>query len=614
VCGIVGYVGHRQAWPIVFEGLQRLEYRGYDSAGIGVLDDQGRLTLHKSVGKVRELENYSGRKKPIGTLGIGHTRWATHGVPSDANAHPHTDCDHQITLVHNGIVENYLELKRDLMSRGHWFESDTDSEVIAHLIEESLALGESFESSLLHTASLLRGASAIGVALNREPWKLLALRLGHAGGLVVSQGEGEAMLASDLPALVPIAKEVCFLESGELAILTQDRMDVIDSKRKPVNKLALPVRREAAWVDKAGYDHFMLKEIMEQPQAVSSVLRERVDFESGIVSMEHFPLSDAEVKGLNRVVLIAAGTSLYASMVGKYFIENMSGIPAEVDSSSEFRYGNRPIDSRTLVISVSQSGETADTLAAMKEAGDRGGRLVNICNAEGSQATRIAEATFLMRSGLEVGVASTKTFVASLVILLMLATHLGRVRGALSSSSSSKIVNGLAKLPRLMGRVLTGYQAYKGLAQKYSSFDHFLYLGRGQSYPIALEGALKLKEISYIHAEGYPAGEMKHGPIALVDKRMPVLAVVTRGLLYEKMMSNIQEVKARGGVVIGLGTNGDKALASQVDDVIYIPSCSEFLTPMLAVLPLQLLAYHIAVDRGCDVDQPRNLAKSVTVE
>ena len=614
MCGIVGYVGHREAWPIIFEGLQRLEYRGYDSAGIGVLDPTGQLVFRRSAGKVRELAVPPGHEWPAGTLGIGHTRWATHGVPTDANAHPHTDCLGQVAVVHNGIVENYMELKRDLLSRGHHFGSDTDSEVIAHLMEEGLARGDSFETSLLHVASLLRGANAIGVVRSEEQHELLALRLGSAGGLVVAQRDGETMLASDLQALIPFAREVCFLEEGEIAVLTREQVKVIDSTGKSVLKKMLTMPHEATWADKAGYDHFMLKEIMEQPEAVSSALRGRVDFEKGLVSLGDLPLSDAEVRGLSRVVLIAAGTSLNACMVGKYFIEEMAGVPADVESSSEFRYGKRAIDDRTLVIAVGQSGETADTLAAMKEVRDRGGRLITICNIEGSQATRLAEATFYMRSGLEVGVASTKTFMASLTILQLIAGYLGRVRRELSQSGSARLVKELSTLPNLVGRVLADHQTYKELALRYARFDHFLYLGRGLTYPIAVEGALKLKEISYIHAEGYAAGEMKHGPIALIDERMPVLAVVPRGALYEKMVNNIREVKARGGVVIAVATEGDTELQDQVDDIIYIPQCAEALSPMLAIPPLQLLAYYIALRRGCDVDQPRNLAKSVTVE
>ena len=607
-------MGHREAWPIIFEGLSRLEHRGYDSAGIGILTPSGKLEIRKSAGKVRELELLPSQDSPSGTVGIGHTRWATHGEASDTNAHPHTDCDHQIAVVHNGIVENYRELKQELLVRGHRFTSETDSEVIAHLLEEGLASGESFEASLLRLASQLQGANAIAAIRRDEPTKLLALRLGHAGGLVVAQRDGEAMFASDLPALVPFASEVCFLNNGEMAVIAREGTDIITSTGKSVVKHKMPVSSEASWVDKGGHDHFMLKEILEQPQALSSALRGRVDFDRGVVRLEELSLTNTQLAELQRVVLIGCGTSLNACMVGHYLIEELAGIPTTAESSSEFRYRKSRMDSHTLVIAVGQSGETADTLAAMQDVKDRGGRLATICNVEGSQATRLAEATLYMRSGLEVGVASTKTFIASLTILALMAVYLGQARGTLGADRRRQILQELARGPNLMGRIVAQQVSYKELAQRYARFDHFLYLGRGLMYPIAIEGALKLKEISYIHAEGHAAGEMKHGPIALVDDRMPVLAIAPRGLLYDKMVSNIKEVKARGGTVVAVATEGDEELAAQVDDVLYIPQCEEVLSPILAVLPLQLLAYHVAVRRGCDVDQPRNLAKSVTVE
>ncbi len=611
MCGIVGYVGTSESWPIVFAGLQRLGYRGYDSAGIAVIGPDGSLQIRKSAGKVQELEPAPGETAPVGTTGIGHTRWATHGAPNSSNAHPHSDCAGDIALVHNGIVENYLELKLKLTALGHRFTSDTDTEVIVHLLEDEIAHGLSFEAALLHVAGKMRGANAIGALRRDEPDKLLALKRGHAGGLVVASRQGEAMFASDLPALVPFSSEVWPLDDGELAVVTPGKVKVVNRGGSTVVKAPLKVPPNSAWVDKDGHDHFMLKEILEQPQAISSALRGRVDFERSLVTLDDFPLSDAEIRELSRVMLVGCGTSLNAGMLGAHLIEEFAGIPATAESSSELRYRSPVIDERTLVVAIGQSGETADTLAAMQDVRQRGARLLTICNVEGSLATRLAEGTLHMRSGVEVGVASTKTFVASLTLLSLLAAYLGQARGA---SMAVDVVGQLARAPGLMGGVLAQKSLFREMARKYARYDHFLYLGRSLDYPIAVEGALKLKEISYIHAEAYPAGEMKHGPIALIDERMPVVAIATAGPLYDKMVGNIMEVKARGGSVIAVATEGDPDLGSLVDDIIYLPQCEGVLSPLLSVLPLQLLAYHIALRRGCDVDQPRNLAKTVTVE
>ena len=614
MCGIVGYVGPQDAWPIILTGLQHLEYRGYDSAGIAVLTPSGQLEVRKSAGKVRELASLGNNGYPRGQLGLGHTRWATHGKPTNTNAHPHTDCDEQLAVVHNGIVENYLELKKGLLSRGHHFCSETDSEVIAHLIEEGLDEDLSFEDAFREMSTHLVGSQAIVATKRGEENKLLALRLGNAGGIVIAQGSGESTVSSDLMAMLPSADRVSFLEDGEVAILTENDVKFVRQGGVPVSKRSQPVSKSGAWVDKGGYKHYMLKEIAAQPKVAANALRGRVDFDKGEVYLDELPLSESQIRELNRVVLIGCGTSLHAAMVGRYFMEDLAGITAEVDSGSEFRYRNFHIDERTLVVSVGQSGETADTLAAMTAVRERGGRLITVCNVEGSQASRIAQGTLYLRSGPEIGVASTKTFVSSLTVLCLLAAHIGRVRGTIDSSRSEKIVAELASLPNLIGEILGSQSDYQKLAKKYYKYDDFLYLGRGITYPIAIEGALKLKEISYIHAEAYSAGEMKHGPIALIDPNMPVVAVAPEGPLYGKMISNIKEVKARDGVVIAIATEGDWDLPSQVDETIYIPHCSEMLLPMLTVVPLQLLAYHIAVRRGCDVDQPRNLAKSVTVE
>ena len=615
MCGIVGYLGPREAWPTVLAGLQHLEYRGYDSAGIAVLTPNGHLEVHKSAGKVRELTAPGSEPGPKGNLGLGHTRWATHGRPTDANAHPHTDCKGHVAVVHNGIVENYLQLRGDLQTRGHTFTSETDSEVIAHLIEEGLDEGMSFEAAFLSMKEHLLGSQAIVAAREGEDKKtLLATRLGHAGGLVLSHKPGEAAVSSDLVALLPFTSSVTFLDDGETAVVTEDGIRVMGSDRQEVHKSPQPVQQSTTWAEKAGYRHFMLKEIMEQPQVVAGALRDRVDFQRGEVTLEGFPLDEAEIREIRRVVLVGCGTSLHAAMVGRHYMEELAAVNAEVDSASEYRYRNFHMDARTLVVSIGQSGETADTLAAMVAVKEKGGRLITICNVEGSQATRLAEGTLYLRCGPEIGVASTKTFVASLTVLALLAIHLGRVRGALSPDDSRVLLDQLARLPNQMGTVLAGHAGYEVLARKYHQFSDYLYLGRGVTHPIALEGALKLKEISYIHAEGYPAGEMKHGPIALIEPNMPVVAVAPQGPLHSKMANNIKEVKARDGSVIAITSEGDHELASQVDEVIEIPSCHEMFTPILAVVPLQLLAYYIAVRRGCDVDQPRNLAKSVTVE
>ena len=615
MCGIVGYVGHRDAWPIVLTGLKHLEYRGYDSAGIAILTSTGQLEVRKSAGKVRELGSPHDEGFPRGHLGLGHTRWATHGKPTDANAHPHTDCHGQVALVHNGIVENYLQLKQGLTSRGHNFTSETDSEVIAHLVEEGLQAGLSFEDAFIGMSRQLQGSQAIVAAMRGEDReKLLALRLGNAGGIVVAHHLGEATISSDLPAMLPSADRVSFLDDGEIAIVSEAEVSYIGTDGNPIEKRARPVSHSSGWMDKAGYKHFMLKEIMEQPQVVTSALRGRVNFERGEVTLEDFPLSKSQVRALKRVVLIGCGTSLHAAMVGRHFIETLVGITAEVESASEFRYRNFHVDEQTLVVSVGQSGETADTLAAMTAAREKGGRLLTICNVEGSQATRLAEGTLYMRSGPEIGVASTKTFIASLAVLFLLSVYLGQIRGDISPARSEELVAELARLSRLLGRILSDHRPYERLAKRFYKYENFLYLGRGITFPIAIEGALKLKEISYIHAEGYPAGEMKHGPIALIDVNMPVVAVAPQGPLYTKIANNITEVKARDGVVIAVTTEGDVELSSQVDEVLHIPQCSDMLTPILAIAPLQLLAYYIAVRRGCDVDQPRNLAKSVTVE
>ena len=620
MCGIVGYVGHSQAWPIILEGLRRLEYRGYDSAGIAVVDADGELQFRKTVGKVGGLDPAAHQESLSGFVGLGHTRWATHGRPSNANAHPHTDCQQRVAVVHNGIVENFLELKGNLQASGHQFTSETDTEVITHLIEEGIDQDLTFEDAFRRMGKLIKGSQAITATLKGQEGKICAMRLGHAGGIVVAHRDGQSIIGSDLPALLPLFRQgsviggVGFLDAGEMAVVTQDGPTYWDMDGQPVEKQTRSISPEDIIIDKGGYRHFMLKEIMEQPQAVASAMRERVDFQQGRVMLPELSLSADDIRGLRRVVLIGCGTSLHAAQVGRFLIEQLAGLPAEAESASEFRYRDPYIDESTLVVSIGQSGETADSVAAMHLAQEKGGRLITVCNVENSQAARLAECALYMRAGIEIGVASTKTFLASLTTLNILAAYLGQVRGALSDQGAKQLVDGLANCPRLIGEMLADTEVYRNLAREFYSHSNFLFLGRGINAPIAMEGALKLKEISYIHAEGFPAGEMKHGPIALIDKSMATLALAPRDRMYDKVVNNIKEVKARDGVVLAVLTQGDAELASQVDHALYIPEAPENLIPLLATVPLQLLAYHIAEMRGCDVDQPRNLAKSVTVE
>ena len=618
MCGIVGYVGGQEAWPIIYEGLRRLEYRGYDSAGIAVVDPHGDIQLRKTVGKVSGLERTG--EHPNGSVGLGHTRWATHGRPSHENAHPHTDCEQRIAVVHNGIVENYLELKRRLIDAGHEFGSETDTEVLTHLVEEGMDRGLSFQEAFRRMGRMVKGSQAISAILQGDAAEICALRLGHAGGIVVAQAEGQAIIGSDLPALLPLLQtesnigQVGFLETGEMVVVTRDKVEYQDLEGNHIDKQPRMVSQEEILVDKAGYQHFMLKEIMEQPQAVASAMRERVNFETRRVDLPDFPLSPQEIADLDRVMLIGCGTSLNAAQVGRHLVERYSGLPAEAESASEFRYRDPYIGPRTLIVSIGQSGETADTVAAMQMVKDKGGKLITICNSEGSQASRIADGTLYMRAGIEIGVASTKTFVASLTILNLLAIFLGQSRGVLDTAKGQELVDGLAQAPRLLGDLVANGAVYQHVAEEYAQFDNFLFLGRGMNAPIATEGALKLKEISYIHAEGYPAGEMKHGPIALIDNAMATVALAPNDFLYDKVANNVKEVKARDGRVLAVLTEGDSQLSADVDHALYIPEAPEHLIPLLITVPLQMLAYHIALLRDRDVDQPRNLAKSVTVE
>ena len=596
------------------EGLATLEYRGYDSAGIAVLGPDGNAQVRKSSGKLSRLKAMLENGLPPGFTGLGHTRWATHGGPTDDNAHPHTDCRNEVSVVHNGIVENYLELKQELQGGGHVFTSQTDSECIPHLIESYLSEEYTLEDAMRETALRLRGSNAVVAVSQREPGSGVAFRLGNAGGIVVGYGDDEMLLASDIPALLPHTRRVVYLTGGEMVTVSPREATYRLLDGTLIEKTATDVPYDSLSAAKGQYKHFMLKEIYEQPRSVIDTLGARVSFDTFSVQLDELPFSDQEIKSFDRVVLLGMGTSLHAAMVGRTWIESLARIPAEADNSSEFRYRDPVIDDKTLVVSISQSGETADTLAAMEEAARKGASQITLCNYACTQTTRVADATILIRAGLEIGVASTKTFVCSLTALYILALFLGIKRGTLDRERLRTELNDLARLPDMLGTLLSDRGQYEALARKYSARSDFLYLGRGNNFPLAMEGALKLKEISYIHAEGYQAGEMKHGPISLIDETMPVVALAPKDALYEKMINNVSEAKARGGTVIAIATEGDEDIADRADSVIYIPAASPMLNPILIAVPMQMLAYCIAVRRGCDVDQPRNLAKSVTVE
>jgi len=610
MCGIVGYVGHRDAVSLILPGLRRLEYRGYDSAGIATVSRMS-LDVRKATGKIADLEALLAADRPEGTVGVGHTRWATHGRPSDANAHPHLDCRSEVAIVHNGIIENYRELRKKLAAEGHRFRSQTDTEVIAHLIERYQTNG--LAGAVLRAARDLQGAYAVACIASNAPNTLIAFRRGSSP-LVIGFGQGEMFVASDIPALLGQTREILVLDDGELAAVTPEGITLRTFDGVPIRRQPSTVPWDSEAAEKSGYPHFMLKEIFEQPEAVRNTMRERVDPEGLDIRIPELGLRDRELAGLNRLCFVACGTSWHAGLVGKYLVEAFARLPVEVDIASEFRYRRPVVDSRVLTVPISQSGETADTLAALREARNHGSRAVAICNVVGSSLAREADGVVYTRAGIEIGVASTKAFTAQLVAVTLLALKLGLARSFVDPALVRQMVKGLWELPDLLSVVLRQSDAIRGIAEQFVDRDHFLYLGRGLQFPLALEGALKLKEISYIHAEGYAAGEMKHGPIALIDPRMPVVAVAPRGATYEKMTSNIEEIKARDGIVIAVATEGDEEIATKADVVIPVPASLEWLQPLLTAVPLQLLAYHLGVLRGCDVDQPRNLAKSVTVE
>jgi glucosamine--fructose-6-phosphate aminotransferase (isomerizing) len=611
MCGIVGYIGERESVPILLEGLQKLEYRGYDSAGLAVITDH-RMEVRRSEGKLHKLVSLV-EKAPISSvIGLGHTRWATHGRPCEDNAHPHVNGAGTLAVVHNGIIENDRQLHQELETEGYTFRSDTDTEVFAHLIDKYYQPGVALEEAVRQALARIRGTFALGVLSQREPDKLVAARRGSP--LILGLGQKEFFMASDIPALLNHTREVLFVHDNEMAVLTRQGVRLTDLQGNEVERKPTHIAWDAIQAEKGGYKHFMLKEIYEQPRVVEDTLRGRVEGLGGEVTLAYADLPPLFIQNLKRIFLVACGTSWHASLVGKFLIERMAGIPTEVDFASEFRYRSPLVDEHSLVVLVSQSGETADTLAALHEAKTRKARTLAICNVMGSSMTRDAHGTLYTHAGPEIGVASTKAFVAQLTAFHLLALYLGRKSGHLTASAATEHMDRLREVPRLLEKVLEADPLIQEIAGQLFKKKDFLYLGRGINYPIALEGALKLKEISYIHAEGYPAGEMKHGPIALIDDNMPVVAIATQSGVLEKVMSNIEEVKTRDGLVLALATQGNQEIRKRVNWLVEVPEVDETLSPLLNVVPLQLLAYHVAVKRGCDVDQPRNLAKSVTVE
>jgi len=624
MCGIVGYIGPKKVVPVIIEGLRKLEYRGYDSAGIAVVDSAGKLEIRRASGKLRNLEEVI-QKSPIdGSYGIGHTRWATHGRPTEENAHPHRDCSGQIVVVHNGIIENYLELKEQLQHEGHKFVTETDTEIVAHLVENNMQGPGGkipLEDAVRTTLKQVRGIYALVFLSTSDPDKIVAARLGPPA--VIGLGDGEYFVASDIPALLEHTRNIFFLADGDIAVLTKDGVGVMDHDGKPVERKPHHVAWDPIMAEKGGFKHYMQKEIFEQPRAVRDTLLGRISQDTGKIYLGDMGLIEQQFRDFKNVRIVACGTSWHAALAGKFMIERLARLPVEVDYGSEFRYRDPILDSNTLTVCISQSGETADTIAAQREAKLKGSPTLAICNVLGYMITREAAGTILTHAGPEIGVASTKAFSAQLTALVLLAIYLGETRGALSSEAAKSLLQEFTKIPHKIETILQADQTglYENLARQFFRCSDFLYLGRGIHYPIALEGALKLKEISYIHAEGYPAGEMKHGPNALIDENLPVVVLATRDdsdpasvTLYEKSVSNIKEVKARDGIVISIVTQNDHLACEASDHLIVLPPAPELLVPLLEIIPLQLLAYHIAVRRGCDVDQPRNLAKSVTVE
>jgi glutamine---fructose-6-phosphate transaminase (isomerizing) len=614
MCGIIGYLGSKPVVPVLLDGLRRMEYRGYDSAGVALVGEHG-IELRRSAGKLANLERTIESEPVDGLYGVGHTRWATHGRPTEENAHPHRDCTGRIVVVHNGIIENYLELKSELQRQGHQFKTETDTEIVAHLVEREMKT-DGLENAVRRALKLMRGMFALVLVSAEDPEKIVAVRNGPP--IVVGLGKDEFFVASDIPAILSHTRDVVFLGDEEMAVITRSGVDFTDYEGRAVSKTTQRVMWDPIAAEKGGHKHFMLKEIYEQPTSARDTILGRVSLDRGQIFLEDLNISDDKLRALQKVTIIACGTSWHAGLVGKYLIEALAQVPVEVDYGSEYRYRNPIVSDNELAIVITQSGETADTLAALRESKRKGASSVAICNVVGSMATREADGTVYTHAGPEIGVASTKAFTSQLVALQILALHMAQVRKTISPGEIRRHIEQLLQLPHAIEQAIRASATIERIAEKFYNRTDFLFLGRGINYPIALEGALKLKEISYIHAEGYPAGEMKHGPIALIDERMPVVAIAPDDHVFEKMIGNVQEAKARGGSVIAITSEGDGRMAAildpQHDVLLAMPRTADMLTPVVMTIPLQLLAYHIAVRRGCDVDQPRNLAKSVTVE
>ena len=609
MCGIIGYIGSKEAVPILLDGLKKLEYRGYDSAGIAVLKDN-KIKIVKCKGKVAKLENLLEKDAPKGNIGLGHTRWATHGRPNNINAHPHNGHNSEIVVVHNGIIENYMSLRERLISEGYNFISETDTEVLPHLIESNYQ--KDFTLAVKESLKEIEGSYAIGVISTRDPVKVVASRCGSP--LIIGIGEGEMFLASDIPALLSYTNRVIFLEEREIATITKDGVEIINFEGKILHKEVVNIDWDEEMTEKSGYKHFMLKEIFQDTMVIRNNLEGRINLSTKSLELNNLSLSLDKIKEIERISILACGSSYYTALAGKYIFEELTGIPVEVDYSSEFRYRKILLGKKDLAILISQSGETADTIAALRACREAGSYILALTNVRGSTISREADSVMYIKAGPEIGVATTKAFVGQLMCLYILSLYFAQVMETLDFSEINKIISELIKIPQMVEIILLKDPEVIKLSEEFYKFHNFLYLGRGINYPIALEGALKLKEISYIHAEGYPAGEMKHGPIALLDKTFPVVVIVPKDKVYTKVVNNIKEVKARDTLVLAIATEGDKEIVNIADRVFYIPKTSDILYPILSVIPLQLFAYHIANKLGCDVDKPRNLAKSVTVE
>ena len=612
MCGIFGYIGSREAVPFILEGLKKLEYRGYDSSGIATLDE-GRIFVSKCIGKIVELEKEIERRPIGGDIGIGHTRWATHGRPSDENSHPHNDCKNKISVVHNGIIENYLQIRRDLSEAGHKFLSTTDTEVIPHLIESNLVEGHTLFEAVRESLTKIAGSYAMAVISKQEPDKIIVARMGSP--LIVGVQDNEHFISSDIPAIIKYTSQVIYLKDGEMAIIKKESIEIFDIQSGELVKKDFDfISWDPESAEKGGYSHFMLKEINEQPKAIRDTIRDSIDAKTNSVDFKKLNISDEEASRINRVVFAACGTSWHSALVGEYIFEQFVKIPSEVEYAAEFRYRAPVIDERTLVIAISQSGETADTIGAVWEAKSQGSKVISICNVVGSTIARESHGVIYTSAGPEIGVASTKAFTTQIVVIYLLALFFAGKKNSLTISEINQKIQDLIEIPSKIEKILAWENDIELVASKFYKATNALFLGRGKGFPIALEGALKLKEISYIHAEGYPAAEIKHGPIALIDKDMPVIVLALQGGRYEKILGNIEEVKARSGVVIAIATENDKEIKEKADEVFYVPHTTPALSTIVSVIPLQLFAYYIALKRGCHVDQPRNLAKSVTVE